>query len=178
MDKLQPTRIVTATRLITLTTTYETELTQDEFLSLTPILNLTTRLLGHTAVVNLETLAMELICDYGDLFTEIIETGNPTPDFQRILTIANAFDYKHFDKLMLSQYLNDPAGYIINDGNYQSVALALLIKSEQIKYQPVTARYTEIEQSEVEQLTPDQTVLAKTIAETQKGMHHYLVRRK
>ena len=55
MEKLQPTRTVTATRLITLTTTYETELTAQEFLSLRPIESLTTSLLGQQPAVNLES---------------------------------------------------------------------------------------------------------------------------
>ena len=177
MDRLTPTRTVTATRLITVTTTYETELTQDQFLALTPLETLTTRLLEVSDPVNLDSLAVEILSDYGDLFTEIAESADLSDDFRSILAIVNTFDYEKFDKLMLSAYSEDK-GYSISDGNHRSVALALLTKSDQLQYQPVTAMHTEIQQSQVEQLTPDEVVLTRTVTQAQQGMRHYPVNRK
>ena len=177
MDRLTPTRTVTATRLITVTTTYETELSETEFLSLTPLENLTTRLLEVSDPVNLDMLAVEILCDYGDLFTEIAAVSDLNPDLQAILAIVNTFDYEQFGKLMLSQYSVD-TGYTVLDGNLRSVALALLVKSDQIEYQPVTAMYTEIQQSQVEQLSADEAVLTRTITQAQQGMQHYPISRK
>ena len=179
MDRLQPIRTVTASQLIIVTTTYETELTAEEFLSLIPTESLTTRLLGQQPAVNLETVALELLDAYGDDFRALADSEpDLNPDLKRVLEILNTFDFQVFGKLMLSQYTSAIDGYIITDGNLRSVALALLMMGRQIAYQPVTARYTEIEQSEVEQLTPDRAVLAKTIAATQEGIRHYPVKRK
>ena len=178
MDRLTPTRTVTATRLITVTTTYETELTQDQFLALTPHQNLTTRLLEVSDPVNLDSLAVEILSDYGDLFTEIAESADLSDDLRSILAIVNTFDYKQFGKLMLSEYSEATEGYTILDGNYRSVALALLLKSDQLQYQPVTAMHTEIQQSQVEQLSADEAVLTRTVTQAQQGMRHYPVNRK
>lgn len=176
MNRLQPTRTVSATRLITVTATYETELTQAEFLSLTPIASVSKRLLGDIVVENFDILATELLCDYGDLFTEITATADLTDAMQGILEIVNAFNFERFGTLLLSAY--DDQGYTVIDGNQRSVALALLLKAEQIQYQPVTAMYTEINQSEVEQLTIDEAVRTQTITKAQQGMRHYPVSRK
>ena len=175
MDRLTPTRTVTATRLITVTTTYETELSETEFLSLTPLENLTTRLLEVSDPVNLDMLAVEILCDYGDLFTEIAESADLSDDLRSILAIVNAFDYEQFGKLMLSEYSADK-GYTLLDGNHRSVALALLTKSEQLKYQPVTAMFTEIQQSASEPIGAD--TISQTIEQVQEGIRHYPVQRK
>ena len=177
MDRLTPTRTVTATRLITVTTTYETELTQDQFLELTPLETLTTRLLEVSNPVNLDSLAVEILSDYGDLFTEIAESADLSDDLRSILAIVNAFDHEKFGKIMLSAY-SDDTGYSISDGNRRSVALALLLKSDQLQYQPVTAMHTEIQQSQVEQLSADEAVLTRTVTQAQQGMRHYPVNRK
>ena len=174
MNKLTPTRTVTATRLITITTTYETELTETEFLSLTPLENLTTRILEVSDPVNLDSLAVEILSDYGDLFTEIAAVSDLNPDLQAILAIVNAFDYEQFGKIMLSEYSEDK-GYTILDGNHRNVALALLLKSEQIEYQPVTAMFTEIQQSVSEPIRSD--VISQTIEQARAGMRHYPVKR-
>ena len=175
MDRLTPTRTVTATRLITVTTTYETELTEDQFLSLTPLENLTTRILEVSDPVNLDSLAVEILSDYGDLFTEIAAVSDLNPDLQAILAIVNAFDYEQFGKIMLSEYSEDK-GYTILDGNHRNVALALLLKSEQIEYQPVTAMFTEIQQSVSEPIGSD--TISQTIEQVRAGMLHYPVQRK
>ena len=175
MDRLTPTRTVTATRLITVTTTYETELTQVEFLSLTPLETLTTRLLEVSDPVNLDMLAVEILSDYGDLFTEIAESADLSDDLRSILAIVNGFDYEKFDKLMLSEYSADK-GYTILDGNRRSVALALLVKSKQLEYQPVPAMFTEIQQSVSEPIGAD--TISQTIEKAREGMRHYPVTRK
>lgn len=177
MTKLTPTRTVSATRLITVTTTYETELTQDAFLALTPNETHVIRLFGQNYQLNLDSLAMEILCEHGSDFRAL---SNAVPDnssdLRAILTIVNAFDYQRFGKLMLSQYSNE-TGYTLLDGNHRSVALALLLKSEQLEYQPVTAMFTEIQQSVSEPIL-DTGAMAQTITAAQKGMHHYPVKRK
>ena len=176
MNRLQPTRTVSATRLTTVTTTYETELTQDEFLSLIPHASVSRSLLEGIVVENFDILATELLCDYGDLFTEITATADLTDTMQGILEIVNTFDFQRFGSLLLSTY--DDQGYTVIDGNQRSVALALLLKSEQIQYQPVTAVHTEIAQSQVEQLTADEAVHTQTITKVQQGIRHYPISRK
>ena len=177
MNRLQPTRTLTSSRLVTITSTYETDLTQAEFLSLTLADSLRIGLLGDSEPVNLDSVAIQIVEDYGDLFTAI---ATCIPDLNRdlrgILEITNGFDYQRFDKLMLSQF-NHETGYTVLDGNRRSVALALLLKTGQIAYQPVTAVYTEIHQSIAEPIL-DTHALSQTIAEAQKGMRHYPVNRK
>ena len=175
MNRLTPTRTLTATRLITDTTTYETELTENEFLALTPLANLTTRLLEVSDPVNLETLAVEILSNHGDDFTAIAQDDDLSDDLQAILAIVNDFDYKQFGKLMLSAY-SDDQGYTLIDGNLRSVALALLLKSDQIGYQPVTAMFTEVQQSVSEPIGVD--TFSQTIEQVREGMRHYPVQRK
>ena len=177
MDRLTPTRTVTATRLITVTTTYETELTEAEFLSLRPLENLTTRLLGETEPVNLDTLVAQIVETSGDDFKALGEWERDLiAEWRAVLAIVNTFDYELFGKIMLSEYNTDPAGYSILDGNYRSVALALLLKSEQVEYQPVTAMHTVIEQSVSEPIGSD--TISQTKEHAQEGMRHYPVTRK
>ena len=176
MDRLTPTRTLTATRLITVTTTYETELTENEFLALTPLETLTKRLLGSSEPVNLDSLAVQIVETSGDDFRTLGGWERDLiAEFGAILAIANAFDYEKFGKLMLSEY-TEGEGYTLLDGNHRSVALALLLKSEQIEYQPVTAMFTEIQQSISEPIGSD--TIAQTIEQAQQGIRHYPVRRK
>ena len=176
MQRLQPTRTVSATRLVTVTTTYETELTQDEFLSLTPHERLVSRLFGKDYTLNLESLAMAILSEHGIDFKALANTvPHTTTDFRAILAILNAFDYDLFGKIMLSEYSED-TGYTIIDGNLRSVALALLLMGREIEYQPVTAVYTEIEQRSAETIGDD--ALSQTIEKAQQGMKHYPVQRR
>ena len=176
MDRLTPTRTVTATRLITVTTTYETELTENEFLALTPLENRIIRLLDVADPMNLETLAVEILSNHGDDFTAIAQDDDRSDDLQAILAILNGFEYDQFGKIMLSEYNEATDGYSILDGNYRSVALALLLKSKQVEYQPVTAMHTVIEQSVSEPIGSD--TISQTKEHAQEGMRHYPVTRK
>ena len=177
MDRLTPTRTLTATRTVIVTTTHETELTRDEFLSLTPMRDITIRLFDQETAINLDRLAVKIINDYGDLFTAIATcTSDLNPEFRAILEIVNTFNYERFGKLTLSEF-SETVGYTLLDGNRRSVALALLLKAEQIDYQPVTAVHTETNQSVSEPFVDSQGVTA-TIDAAAQGMRHYPIRKR
>ena len=170
MDRLKPTRIVA------IATTYETQLTQAEFLALIPDVNLTQSLLGDNTPLNLDTLAAEIVQSYGTDFGALVSnTGHYISDDLRcILSIINAFDFDVFGKLTLSEYTD--TGYCVLDGNRRSVALALRLRTEQTEYQPVTAMFTEIQQSVSEPIGSD--AISQTIEQAQLGIRHYPVTRK
>ena len=100
MDRLTPTRTLTATRTVIVTTTHETELTKVEFLSLTPADSTLVHLFGQATAMNLDRLAIEILNTYGNPFRDVPDV----PALQTIIEVANAFNHEQFGNLMLSEF--------------------------------------------------------------------------
>ena len=156
-------------------TTYETELTETEFTTLVATKDLTLNILGRSDPMSLDSVADEILKIHGDDFIALARRRSILAcDFRGILKIINGFDYASLGKLTLSEF-SETTGYTIRDGNHQAVALALLLKSKKIYYQPVTVVFTE-RMAAFQHLAADDLAFRETQTAARQGMRHFPVR--
>ena len=130
-----PNRILYTSRLLSVTTTYAVDLTEHEFLHLKGVLPISQ--LGIRNQDRLHEIAAKTVAHGGDDFDVLREINRDT---RRITSIAEAFDYNLFGEIEIGGFTaGDDGGYKIAEGNHRSIALALLLHSGRIEYQPVTA---------------------------------------
>ena len=61
-------------------------------------------------------------------------------DMNRIHYFVENWDYREMGRIAIGNFRPGPdGGYTIRDGNHRSVALALLLTTHRVTYQPVTA---------------------------------------
>ena len=61
-------------------------------------------------------------------------------DIQQVQNLVENWDYREMEHIRIGNFRPGPdGGYAITDGNHRSVALALLLATDSITYQPVTA---------------------------------------
>ena len=130
-----PNRILYTSRLLSVTTTYAVDLTEHEFLHLKGVLPIPQ--LGIRNQDRLHEIAAKIVSALGYDFDAL---GEIDRDTRRIASIATDFDYNLFGEIEIGGFTaGDDGGYKIADGNHRSIALALLLHSGRIEYQPVTA---------------------------------------
>ena len=130
-----PNRILYTSRLLSVTTTYCVDLTQDEFLHLKGVLPIPQ--LNIRNQDRLHEIAEKIVAAGGDNFDIL---GEINRDTRRIAQIAINFDYNLFGEIKIGGFTaGDDGGYKIQEGNHRSIALALLLHTGRIEYQPITA---------------------------------------
>ena len=130
-----PNRILYTSRLLSVTTTYCFDLTEDEFLHLKGVLPIPQ--LGIRNQDRLHEIAAKIVEAHGYDFDGL---GEINRDTQRIAEIASAFEFDLFGEIQIGGFTaGENGGYKIADGNHRSIAYAILLHGGQIEYQPVTA---------------------------------------
>lgn len=130
-----PNRILYTSRLLSVTTTYCVDLTEDEFLHLKGVLPIPQ--LGVRNHDRLHEIAEKIVAGGSDNFDVL---GEINRDMQRIASIATTFDYNLFGEIQIGGFTaGENGGYKIADGNHRSVAYAILLHCGRIEYQPVMA---------------------------------------
>ena len=126
-----PNRIRYTARLLRVTTTYSVDLTLDEFLHLKILFPIEE--IGTRQGDRLKTIAQKIVQRYGSGLGD-------NEHLRKSAEIANAFDYNKFGEITIGGYMpGEDGGYTIADGNHRSIALATLLRSGAVEYQPVTA---------------------------------------
>ena len=130
-----PNRILYTSRLLSVTTTYCVDLTEDEFLHLKGVLPIPQ--LGIRNQDRLHEIAVKIVEAQGYDFDVL---GEINRDTQRIAEIASAFEFDLFGEIQIGGFTaGENGGYKIADGNHRSIAYAILLRGGQIEYQSVTA---------------------------------------
>ena len=71
---------------------------------------------------------------------ELDSLASVNADIARVQYLDENWDYREMGHIRIGKYRPGPGGgYAITDGNHRCVALALLLATHSITYQPVTA---------------------------------------
>ena len=140
-----PNRILYREELLSTTVTYAVDLSETEFLHLKPIIPI--EQLGiRPAEFRLHEVTKKILERYA--INELHYLASVNADIARVQHLVENWDYREMEHIAIGAFRQGPdGGYAINDGNHRCVALALLLLTHSITYQPVTA-ITAITQTE------------------------------
>ena len=132
-----PNRILYREELLSTTVTYAVDLDQNEFLNLKPVVPI--EQLGiRPGEFRLNVVADKILERYAIHGLHYLASVNA--DIQRIHHLVDNWDYEEIGHIRIGNSRPGPdGGYAITDGNHRSIALALLLTTNTITYQPVTA---------------------------------------
>ena len=134
---LFPNRILYREELLSTTVTYAVDLSETEFWSLKPVMPIEE--LGiRPAEFRLNEVADKILERYA--IHELHYLASVNADIQQVQNLVENWDYREMGHIRVGNFRPGPdGGYAITDGNHRSVALALLLATDSITYQPVTA---------------------------------------
>ena len=134
---LFPNRILYREELLSTTVTYAVDLSETEFWHLKPVMPIEE--LGiRPAEFRLNEVADKILERYA--INELHHLASVNADIQRVQNLVENWDYREMGHIRIGNFRPGPdGGYAITDGNHRSVALALLLTTDSIAYQPVTA---------------------------------------
>ena len=132
-----PNRILYREELLSTTVTYAVDLSETEFLHLKPIIPI--EQLGiRPAEFRLHEVADKILERYA--IHELHYLASVNADIARVQNLVENWDYREVGHITIGSFRpGNDGGYAINDGNHRCVALALLLLTHSITYQPVTA---------------------------------------
>ena len=132
-----PNRILYREELLSTTVTYAVDLDETEFVNLKPIIPI--EQLGiHPAEFRLVEVADKILERYA--IHELDHLASVNADVERIQHFVENWDYREMGHIRIGNFRpGDEGGYAITDGNHRCMALALLLATDSITYQPVTA---------------------------------------
>ena len=132
-----PNRILYREELLSTTVTYAVDLSEAEFWTLKPVMPIEE--LGiRPAEFRLNEVADKILERYA--IHELHYLASVNADIQRVQNLVENWDYREIGHITIGSFRPGPdGGYAINDGNHRCVALALLLLTHSITYQPVTA---------------------------------------
>ena len=132
-----PNRILYREELLSTTVTYAVDLDETEFWHLKPIIPIEE--LGiRPAEFRLVEVADKILEHYG--LHELHYLASVNADIARVQHLVENWDYREIGHIRIGNFRPGPdGGYTITDGNHRCVALALLLSTPSITYQPVTA---------------------------------------
>ena len=132
-----PNRILYREELLSTTVTYAVDLDETEFLSLKPIMPIEE--LGiRPAEFRLNAVAEKILERYA--MHELHYLASANADIARVQHLVENWDYREMGHIRIGNFRpGDVGGYTITDGNHRCVALALLLATDSMTYQPVTA---------------------------------------
>ena len=132
-----PNRILYREELLSTTVTYAVDLSETEFLSLKPVIPI--EQLGiRPAEFRLYEVAEKILEHYE--IQELHYLASVNADIDRVQYLVENWDYREVGHITIGSFRPGPdGGYAITDGNHRSVALALLLATDSITYQPATA---------------------------------------
>ena len=132
-----PNRILYREELLSTTVTYAVDLDESEFWNLKPVLPIE-ELDIRPAEFRLNAVAEKILERYA--IHELHYLASVNADIQRVQFFVENWDYREIGHIRIGNFRPGPdGGYAITDGNHRSVALALLLATDSITYQPVTA---------------------------------------
>jgi hypothetical protein len=132
-----PNRILYREELLSTTVTYAVDLDEAEFWNLKPVMPIEE--LGiRPAEFRLNAVAEKILERYA--IHELHDLASVNADIQRVQFFVENWDYREIGHIRIGNFRpGDDGGYAITDGNHRCVALALLLLTHSITYQPVTA---------------------------------------
>ena len=132
-----PNRILYREELLSTTVTYAVDLDESEFWNLKPIIPI--EQLGiRPAEFRLNEIAEKILERYE--MHELDALASVNADMERVQHLVENWDYREMGHIRIGNFRpGDEGGYAITDGNHRSVALTLLLATDSITYQPVTA---------------------------------------
>ena len=132
-----PNRILYREELLSTTVTYAVDLDQNEFLNLKPIMPIE-QLSIRPAEFSLIEVADKILEHYA--IHDLHYLASVNADIERVHHLVDNWDYREIGHIRIGNFRPGPdGGYTITYGNHRSVALALLLATDSITYQPVTA---------------------------------------
>ena len=134
---LFPNRILYREELLSTTVTYAVDLSEAEFWNLRLIMPIEE--LGiRPAEFRLNEVADKILERYA--IHELHYLASVNADIQQVQNLVENWDYREMGHIRIGNFRPGPdGGYAITDGNHRCVALALLLATDSIAYQPVTA---------------------------------------
>ena len=134
---LFPNRILYREELLSTTVTYAVDLSETEFWHLKPVMPIEE--LGIRPVeFRLNEVADKILERYA--IHELHYLASVNADIQQVQHLVENWDYREMGHIRIGNFRPGPdGGYAITDGNHRCVALALLLATNSIAYQPVTA---------------------------------------
>ena len=132
-----PNRILYREELLSTTVTYAVDLDLNEFLNLKPVVPI--EQLGiRPAEFRLNAVADRILERYE--IHDLHYLASVNADIERVQYLVDNWDYREIGHITIGNFRPGPdGGYAITDGNHRCVALALLLLTHSITYQPVTA---------------------------------------
>ena len=123
--------------LLSTTVTYAVDLSEAEFWHLKPVMPIEE--LGiRPAAFRLNAVADKILERYA--INELHYLASVNADIQQVQNLVENWDYREMGHIRIGNFRpGDDGGYAITDGNHRSVALSLLLVTDSITYQPVTA---------------------------------------
>ena len=141
-----PNRILYREELLSTTVTYAVDLDLNEFLNLKPVVPIE-QLSIRPAEFRLNAVADKILERYE--IHDIHYLASVNADIERVHHLVENWDYREIGEIRIGNFRPGPdGGYMITDGNHRSIALALLLTTNTITYQPVTA-ITAITQTDI-----------------------------
>ena len=132
-----PNLILYREELLSTTVTYAVDLSETEFLNLKPVMPIE-QLDIRPAEFRLNAVADKILQRYA--MHELHYLASVNADIARVQHLVENWDYREMGYIRIGNFRPGPdGGYAITDGNHRSVALALLLATDSITYQPVTA---------------------------------------
>ena len=143
---LFPNRIRYREELLSTTVTYAVDLDEAEFWTLKPVMPIE-ELNIRPAEFRLNAVAEKILERYA--IHELYDLASVNADIQQVQHLVENWDYREIGHIRIGNFRpGDDGGYAITDGNHRSIALALLLTTNTITYQPVTA-ITAITQTDI-----------------------------
>lgn len=132
-----PNRILYREELLSTTVTYAVDLSESEFLHLRLIMSIEE--LGiRPAEFRLNAVTEKILERYA--MRELDALASINADIARVQYLVENWDYREMGHIRIGNFRpGDEGGYAITDGNHRCVALALLLLTHSVPYQPVTA---------------------------------------
>ena len=132
-----PNRILYREEPLSTTITYAVDLDVDKFINLKPVMPI--EQLGiRPAEFRLNAVADKILERYE--LHELHFLASVNADIQRVQYLVGNWDYREVGHIRIGNFRpGDEGGYAITDSNHRSVALSLLLATNTITYQPVTA---------------------------------------
>ena len=141
-----PNRILYREELLSTTVTYAVDLDQNEFLNLKPVMPIE-QLSIRPAEFRLNVVVDKILERYE--IHDLHYLASVNADIERIHHLVENWDYREIGHIRIGNFRPGPdGGYAITDGNHRSIALALLLRTNTITYQPVVA-ITAIKQTDI-----------------------------
>lgn len=132
-----PNRILYREELLSTTITYAVDLSETEFINLKPVMPIE-QLDIRPAEFRLVEVAEKILERYA--MPELSTLDSVNADIARVQYLVENWDYREVGHIRIGNFRpGDEGRYAITDGNHRCVALALLLATDSITYQPVTA---------------------------------------